>query len=163
MATKKAKPPRRAAKRPAPRKAKSAARARPTRAPDAPPPGAYSHVELYTEDPAATKRFYAEVFGWQVQDMSYGPGMSYSRYQAKAPPHGGFMALRRGPFTPPPVLTYINVQDVDEATRRIARAGGKVVVPRYDIPNVGSFAIFEAPGGIVQAVWKNHPAFRPHP
>lgn len=148
----------RKAKRPARRAAMRQTAAAPA---PAMTPGAYVHIELYSEDVPATRRFYQEVFGWKVEDMHYGPGMTYVGYQAKAPPHGGIMPKPTGAFTPPPVLAYILVADVDQAMDRIRRAGGKIHVPKMEIPNVGWMAVFEAPCGVFQAVWQGNPNFPP--
>lgn len=162
----------------APRKAKTSkskvskakARAAPARkakpvkaraAPALPPQGAYAHIELYSRDTAATRAFYAEVFGWRFEDMSYGPGMTYLGYRAPAAPHGGVMPAMEG--FPVSVLAYIQVDSVAKAQERIQQAGGKVLKGKYEVPNVGWFAVFEAPGGVVQAVWEQNPEFRPKP
>ena len=129
--------------------------------PGAIPEGAYAHIELYSDDPQATQDFFAHVFGWKFQDASYGPGMTYKTYQTPMAPHGGIMDRKVVPMPVPPVVAYIKVNDVDATTRRIAKAGGKVLQEKMEVPNVGWFAVFEAPGGVVQALWEANPKFRP--
>lgn len=144
---KRRKPARKATSKKAPRRV--------AKLPPPPPQGAYSHIELYSSDPNATERFYEDVFGWRFSDMSYGPGMLYRTYSTPRAPSGGVLERRDGPFQPPSVLTYLQTDNLDGVIEGVERHGGKVLVPRYEIANVGAFVIFEAPGGIVQAAWQN--------
>lgn len=121
--------------------------------------GQIAHVELYSDAPEATKQFYTDVFGWKFSTASYGPGMEYNMFQAAAAPHGGLMSRQGMPPTLPATLVYVNVKDLDRTVRDIENAGGKIY-QRMEVPNVGWFAIFEAPGGIVQAAWQENPKFR---
>jgi hypothetical protein len=115
-----------------------------------PPYGTIVHCELYSDDPAATQAFYEAVFGWRFQEI---PGADYWLIRAPERPHGGLLRRRRpekpGGFDPPATLNYIHVRSIEEATRKVVEAGGKILVPRYEIPNMGSFAVFQAPGGTV--------------
>jgi predicted enzyme related to lactoylglutathione lyase len=118
-----------------------------------PPAGTIVHCELYSEDPEKTKRFYTDVFGWTFNEI---PNAGYWIVKAPGRPHGGLLKRRASPkpggFTPPATLNYILVDSVDEAAKKIVKAGGKILVPKYEIPNMGWFSVFEAPGGIVHNV-----------
>ncbi|HEV8360605.1 MAG TPA: VOC family protein [Candidatus Thermoplasmatota archaeon] len=124
-------------------------------------PGAIQHVEFYSEEPAATKRFYSDVFAWTFETASYAPGMQYTGFKTPARPFGGLMDRANVPRDFPSVLTYITVKDVDATARKIERAGGKVLMPKFEVPSVGWFAVFMAPGGVTQAIWQENPNFRP--
>src|SRR5882762_3459480 len=41
-------------------------------------PGTFSWADLTTTDPDAAKQFYGGLFGWELEDMPAGPGMTYS-------------------------------------------------------------------------------------
>ncbi len=43
----------------------------------------------------------------------------------------------------PTVTNYIGVLSIDEFIPKIERSGGKVTVPRSEIPNIGFFAMFK--------------------
>ena len=49
---------------------------------------------------------------------------------------------------------YINVDDLGTYRDRIVEAGGKVVVEETEVPQVGSFSLFEDPDGRVLGLWK---------
>ena len=40
------------------------------------------------------------------------------------------------------VTNYITVSSVDEYTSKLERAGGKVIIPKTEIPNMGFYAVF---------------------
>jgi predicted enzyme related to lactoylglutathione lyase len=44
-------------------------------------------------------------------------------------------------------FTYVQVDDVDEAVKRVIKSGGKVVEQPFDVPSVGRMAEIEDPEG----------------
>ena len=87
-------------------------------------PGSIVHVELHSADPAKTKQFYGEVFGWKFEEM---PEMNYIMWRAENAPGGGIMQTMEG--RPPQVLNYIMSESVDNTLRDIMGAGGIVIQP----------------------------------
>jgi predicted enzyme related to lactoylglutathione lyase len=49
---------------------------------------------------------------------------------------------------------YIDVDDIDSFAQKVTGAGGKIVVEKMDVPDVGQFALFEDPDGRVLGMWK---------
>jgi predicted enzyme related to lactoylglutathione lyase len=47
-------------------------------------------------------------------------------------------------------FTYVAVDDLDKRLKKVVEAGGKVVRPPWDVPNVGRMAIVQTPGGAAQ-------------
>lgn len=123
-----------------------------------PPYGTIVHCEMYSEDPERTKKFYEDVFGWRIDPI---PNAGYWLVKGPGRPHGGLLKRRRpdkpGGFHPPATLNYILVKSVDEAAKKIVASGGKILVPKYEIPGMGFFSVFEAPGGIVHNVIEVRP------
>jgi hypothetical protein len=151
-----------AARKPAGRaKARAKPKARPkAKAAPKPLPGQYVHVELYSDAPDATRRFFTKVFGWRFEEVSYGPGMKYLAYTTPGGLGGGMNARRDGAFQPPGTLAYVLTADIAKTRRAVEDHGGKVLVPRIEVPNVGTMLVFEAPGGVVQAAWEPDPKYR---
>jgi len=119
--------------------------------------GSIVHIEIHSSDPARTKEFYNEVFGWKFQDM---PEMDYATFEAPSAPHGG---LQKHGEKGPTVINYILANDIARTLVRIANAGGTVMVPKSEIPNIGWYAVFQEPGGTVQAVYQDMPKPQPAP
>ena len=121
-------------------------------------PGSIVHVELHSADPAKTKSFYGEVFGWKFEDI---PAMNYTTWKAANAPAGGIMKALEG--RPPQVLNYILSSSIDRTVEDIRDAGGVVIQPKMEIPGQGWWALFSEPGGTMMAIYENLPMARPAP
>lgn len=111
-----------------------------------PAPGAVSHVELISKDPAQSIRFYERVFGWKFDDA----GGGYWLTTSPGLPTGALRAPQDVEL--PGSLSYIEVKDLSKTLRDAETAGAKIVVPKTAIPNMGHYAVFVAPGGVAQGV-----------
>src|SRR5947208_3490 len=57
----------------------------------------------------------------------------------------------------PGSTSYVRVDHLDAARKKVERAGGEIVLPRVDVPGMGSFFWFRAPGGPILAAWQDAP------
>jgi len=112
-------------------------------------PGSIVHVELHSADPAKTKSFYGEVFGWKFQDI---PEMNYTMWKAPNEPAGGIMKTMEG--RPPQVLNYIMSKSIDDTVQKITNLGGVILQPKMEIPGQGWWALFQEPGGTMMALYQ---------
>jgi predicted enzyme related to lactoylglutathione lyase len=110
-------------------------------------------VDLSSQDPAASRDFYAKVFGWKIEvnpDPQYG---GYAMAQV-----GGKNAAGIGPKMQPQQPTawslYIGSDDADAIAKRVESAGGKVVAPPFDVGPQGRMAAFQDPVGAVISIWQ---------
>jgi predicted enzyme related to lactoylglutathione lyase len=103
-----------------------------------------------TTDPEAAKKFYKDLFGWELQEMSM-PGMNYTVVKAAGQGIGGIMAMPPNlpPGVPPNWGAYVTVPDVDATAKKAAELGGVILVAPQDIPTVGRFAVIRDPQGAV--------------
>jgi predicted enzyme related to lactoylglutathione lyase len=117
-------------------------------------PGTPSWVDLSTTDPAAAKRFYGELFGWDAVDA--GPpeetgGYGFFNFNGK-------MVAGVGPVMgegqPPAWSTYVNTDDVDAMAERAAAAGGQVIAGPMDVMDAGRMAMFMHPAAGVIGAWQ---------
>jgi predicted enzyme related to lactoylglutathione lyase len=116
------------------------------------PEGTPIWYELLTTDPDASKAFYDHVIGWTVQDKPSGD-MDYRMIDSGNGGEmvGGVMRLTdqmQAGGAKPTWLFYIGVNDVDASVEKIKAAGGRVVMPAWDIPDVGRIAMVTDPQGI---------------
>ena len=118
--------------------------------------GRFVWHELMTTDPAAAKRFYGSVLGWNYQDVPM-PGMTYCLLKCAATVVGGLMPMPADmrPGIPPNWTGHIAVLDVDAAAARAGALGGALLEPPRDIPGVGRFAVLADPLGAVFIVFKS--------
>lgn len=130
------------------------------------------HFEIHASDVEASKKFYSDVFGWEMQQM----GSEYGNYvMIKTGPgpdetakgtvkmedvgiNGGMM-MRNAPKPPQGVgpnafVCIIGVDNIDTYYDKAKNAGGVVAMDKMDVPNVGKLAYFKDPDenlfGIIQ-------------
>lgn len=104
------------------------------------------HWELMGTDADALRDFYGGIFDWATQATEGFEG--YYLVDAEQTGVGG--AVGRGPEEMPNYLTiYIEVDSIDEYLGRIGEAGGSTVIPRTEIPDIVTFAMFADPAGNV--------------
>ena len=112
--------------------------------------GAFSWVELLTDDVAAAKRFYSELLGWTLEDL---PDMNYTLIKTGAAQIGGMMKMpQQAKGAPPHWGCYVTVDDVDATARRAEDMGAKLLVPPTDIPKVGRFCVLQDPQGATLSI-----------
>jgi uncharacterized protein len=117
-------------------------------------PSSLAFVELASGDPGVTREFLARVFGWRFRSTKM-PAGEYLSFRTPGGGQGGIRPTRAG--EPPSTLSYIRVRDLEEARKKIERSGGRVVLPRVDVPGMGSFFWFEVPNGPLLACWQDAP------
>jgi predicted enzyme related to lactoylglutathione lyase len=111
-------------------------------------------VEFVSKDPEATRKFFHAAFGIELKKMDLGEMQYWSREGDTMPGTG--MRLPMGPEHPT-TIPYFWVPSVDAALAKIVKAGGKVMVGKQEVPKMGWFALYEAPGGVVQGIWETAP------
>jgi predicted enzyme related to lactoylglutathione lyase len=111
------------------------------------------HVELASKDPVATRQFLEKVFGWKFTVMEMMEG--YAIHGAREGAEGSGLGVRslQGPEHPGSV-PFVTVSDIDETVKTISAAGGKVIVPKMEIPGFGWSAVYLAPGDVVQGLYQ---------
>ena len=107
--------------------------------------------ELMTRDPLAARRFYGEVVGWKIDESApAGSSMDYRMISAGDGLVGGMLTLtdemmQQG--AAPCWLMYVGVDDVDATVASMTAAGGRVLMPAFDLPDVGRIAMLTDPQG----------------
>src|SRR5262245_301045 len=109
--------------------------------------GAFVWDELHTSDIEAAKRFYTDVFGWNVNERPMGD-FTYVMFQEGGVDRAGAMQ-QHDESMPPHWLTYVGTDDVDATAAKAKDLGGKVIVEPADIPEVGRFSIVADTTGAV--------------
>jgi uncharacterized protein len=110
-------------------------------------------LELVTPDLAATKQFYAGLFGWTFQDIQAG-ATQYAEASLDGRPVAGlvYKALPPGEHRQPAWLSFFAVSDVDAAEKTALQHGAKVLFEPHRFPNRGREAVFADPQGAIFAV-----------
>ncbi|RDC72350.1 VOC family protein [Rhodovulum sp. 12E13] len=100
--------------------------------------------ELMTRDVDAAKAYYERVCGWRFDDVPMEGGVTYNVAMAHGRPVAGVMdmtGLEGMEEVPPHWFTYLAVDDLDVALDEAGAAGGRVMRPPFEVPDVGRIAI----------------------
>lgn len=102
------------------------------------------HWELMGSDGDALKEFYAEIFEWKFTTPE---GFeSYHMTEGEDMRVNG--AVGQGSEDMPSYeCIYVGVDDINSKLEEIETVGGKTIVPRTEIPDVVTFAMFQDPAG----------------
>jgi predicted enzyme related to lactoylglutathione lyase len=124
------------------------------------PRGDLIWYELMTPDPEGSKAFYEAVVGWKIGDAV----AEYNGYRMIGRSDGGsaggmlpLTAEMQQHGARPLWLSYILVPDVDRSVTEIEAAGGKALMPPFDVPNVGRVAMVTDPQNAVFYIMKPQP------
>ena len=107
--------------------------------------GRVDYVEFPATDIAATKRFYAHVFGWRFED--YGPDYASFHDGRLA---GGFRKEAHAAPGGPLIVIYATA--LEAMLGKVTSAGGTIVKPIFTFPGGRRFH-FTDPSGNELAVW----------
>jgi uncharacterized protein len=108
------------------------------------------HFEIGTRNSKKSKAFYAELFGWNIE--SHGPSNMVDTGSAEGI-QGNIAAPDQEPKSY--VTFYVQVPQIEAALAKIAKLGGKVLVPATDVPGMGQFAWFADLDGNAIGLWKS--------
>lgn len=120
-------------------------------------PGTFSWSDLATTDQDAAKRFYGELFGWEAVDNPAGEGVIYSMMNIGGKPVAGIgpqPEQMRDAGAPPVWNSYVTVESADAAADRAQRLGATLLMPAFDVMDVGRMAVIEDPQGAFFMVWE---------
>ncbi len=112
--------------------------------------GEFCWSELSIEKLEECKKFYSEIFGWELH-KSGSAGIEYFEFSSDGGEKTGGMwqitgeckVRESGEAIVPGWMNYISVDDVDASASKAFELGGTIVSPPMDIPNVGRFCIIK--------------------
>ena len=112
----------------------------------------FVHVELNTTDVAKAKGFYGKLFGWKLEDMPM-ENMTYTMINVGEGTGGGIMKQMM-PGAPSIWLSYVNVDDVEAATKKAKSLGATVMKDVTPVKDMGWFSIIVDPTGAHLGLWQ---------
>jgi predicted enzyme related to lactoylglutathione lyase len=96
------------------------------------------HAEIRTEDPDATRRFFADLFGWKVASEGAFPGYTFIDTGTEA---GTYVAIGPRQSAEDEVLFFVAVDDVAATLNRAAELGGTIIQSEQTVPGT-RFGVF---------------------
>ncbi len=104
------------------------------------------HFEIPADDVERASKFYTGVFEWKMQKLANpeDPSKDYWFFDTKDENGnkgiGGGLMKRQAPEHS--VTNYITVPSIDDYASKIEEAGGKVIMPKTEIPKMGFILVF---------------------
>lgn len=122
------------------------------------------HFEIPADDTGRAKKFYEGVFDWKIASSGM-PGPEYLLVQTVATDerqtpvepgaiNGGLMKREGGGAYP---VLVVKVASIDESLVKIEAAGGKVVLPKMAVGDMGLYARITDSEGNIIGVWQDLP------
>jgi predicted enzyme related to lactoylglutathione lyase len=110
------------------------------------------HFEIPADDVEKLRNFYGELFGWKIEKTP-GPVEYWSIETVPVDEKGalirpgvnGGLMKRQNPEHKP--VNYVLVESVDGYTKKVEALGGRVIVPKMEVPGIGWWALALDPEG----------------
>ncbi len=110
----------------------------------------FVHIELQSQDPDKSKKFYSSMFEWELEEI---PGMDYTIIGVGEGTGGGMMK-KPDPAIPDNWLPYILVDDVAAYTKKAQALGATIGKEVTEVPGMGWFSVIIDPTGAAFGLWQ---------
>jgi predicted enzyme related to lactoylglutathione lyase len=120
---------------------------------DTAPAGAPCWVDLWTSDVDGSRRFYAELFGWEAQAPSAEFG-GYFMFTRNGIPVAGAMGGMPGMPAQDVWKPYLATDDITKTLDAAERDGAHVVGSAMDVADLGRQGVIVDPTGATVGVWQ---------
>ena len=106
--------------------------------------------ELVSTDQETSGNFFSKLLGWNLKQVDAGELGTYTLFQKEGQDIAGMMdptpdTAGEGSYW----HSYIAVDDIDKCAEQTIELGGKVLVPPYDVPDVGRICAVSDPTGAI--------------
>jgi predicted enzyme related to lactoylglutathione lyase len=101
------------------------------------------HAEVRSQDPDATREFFAQLFDWKVASEGGFPGYTFMDTGAQG---GPAVAISPRQGAEDEVLFFVLVEDVAATLSRAEELGGTIVQPAQNVPGVSFGVLADAHG-----------------
>jgi predicted enzyme related to lactoylglutathione lyase len=117
------------------------------------PIGAPCWIDLYTTDPAASRTFYGEMFGWASEEAGPEYG-GYINFTKDGEPVGGGMRNDGAAGMPDVWSVYLRTDDATKTAETAEANGAQVFIAPMVVGDVGTMAMIADPGGAAIGFWQ---------
>lgn len=124
------------------------------------------HFEIPADNLERAKKFYAEVFGWEISEWPMPQGGVYTGVRSVGVDEKTQLPLESGAINgalvdrsaenPAPLVT-MDVESINAHFSKIEAAGGSRLVERTEIPGMGAYAYAKDSEGNVIGLWESLP------
>ena len=120
-----------------------------------PTPASIVWFEIPADKVDRARTFYSKLFGWKITKF---PGMKMPYWHIDTggddkSPDGGLME-RQSPQQG--ITNYISVASVEQAAAKATKLGGKILMPKTAVPQMGYFVICQDTENNLIALWERN-------
>jgi uncharacterized protein len=112
----------------------------------------FIHVELNTTDVEEAKAFYGKLFAWELEDVPM-PDFTYTMIRVGEGTGGGMMR-QLIPGASSAWLPYVDVEDIQAATRKARSLGAQIMKDVTPVMEMGWLSILVDPTGAMLGLWQ---------
>ena len=121
--------------------------------------GNFCWIDFATPDPDGAKIFYQKIFGWKYGETPMPSGDVYTMISTTDGDGVGGLFLMQDEMkqanVPPHISNYIEVENVDNYTKKASDLGGTIKMEPFDISDYGRMAVVIDPTGGHFALWQS--------
>ena len=117
------------------------------------PQGTPCWVDCQVDDTDAARRFYGELFGWEIEDSPADAGGYLMAIKSGRPAAGIGPKPQEMPMQST-WTTYLAADSADDVHAKVAAAGGQPFMAPFDVMDVGRMFVAADPTGAVFGVWE---------
>jgi predicted enzyme related to lactoylglutathione lyase len=118
--------------------------------------GQITHIEFPADNTDRAQAFYKGLFGWDFEGYDALPG--YFLFTTGAIDSSGGAVGTRGTATGDKLRIYITVDSLDDTLPKVEPLGGKIVLPKSEIPGQGWYAVVNDSEGSEVGLYEGLPA-----
>lgn len=120
------------------------------------------HFEIPADDVNRAKKFYQDLFGWDIHAIPMQKDMYYMLHTAPTDDKGmmtqpgtinGGMMQRQ--FTGEPVVIVVNIKNLDESLAKAKSSGATVVMEKMKVMDMGLYARIKDTEGNTIGLWQD--------
>jgi uncharacterized protein len=115
-----------------------------------------AYFQIPADNVDRAKKFYQSLLGWKIepdttlQDKSLQWQNIITGEPEEGTMHMGGLYKRMGPG---PIMNFVKVGDIDTVLARVEKIGGKIMMPKSDIPSVGLVAVIQDTEENIIGLW----------
>ena len=110
------------------------------------------HFEIPSDKPEKAIAFFQIVFGWNFQKLGTEDYWLATTVDENSPGINGALMKKKDPRQP--VVNTILVENIEDHIKKIESAGGKIVVSKMPLPDVGYLAYFMDTDNNIHGIWE---------
>lgn len=111
--------------------------------------------EIPADNVERAKAFYSKLFGWKIKKLA-GAKMPYWHIDTGGgdqTPDGGLLERQSPQHT---ITNYVSVASVERAAQKLQKLGGRILMPKTPVPQMGYFVICQDTENNAFALWERN-------